>query len=446
MDSVEHHSKRKDGPYKTVVLDDDPTGIQTVHGCYLITSWDDKTLETALADNVDFFYILTNSRGKTREEVTADITCILLRILKINHHYGYKLIFICRSDSTLRGHFPLEVECVATILEAHKSIDGFFFIPAFFEAGRITRDNTQYMNVGGEYIPVDETEFARDSVFSFSTAYLPGYIEEKSCGRIMAETVTCIGNSKGESADFLQQQIQHIPKGGWAVVNAQNYTDLDTFSTAVHRCLEEGKYYLFQSAASFVKSFSHTPDKAFIHTFDAGTTADGLVMVGSHVNKTTAQLARLLKHPATIGLELDIPTIVSAPNAYLKQIIETIVGIRSDGLFPVVYTGRKEISGPDRIALGKAISSFLVAIVRHLPYKPSGLISKGGITSHDILTRGLEVRYCRVLGQILPGVPVVTVYSTPHSADFPFLIFPGNVGSEDSLLEAFTILSSGESS
>ena len=434
----------KAGKYKIVVLDDDPTGIQTVHGCYLITHWDDETLEAALADVVDFFYILTNSRGKTQDEATSDIRDILSKILAVNYRYGYNLLFICRSDSTLRGHFPLEIECVAAVLERHRTIDGFFFIPAFFEAGRITKNNTHYMKMGAEYIPVDETEFARDSVFSYTTSHLPRYIEEKSRGRIKADTVARIGNLSETDGDTLAKQIQKIPKGAWTVVNAEDYTDLDRFSAAVYQCLGENKYYLFQSAASFVKSFSNTPDKGFIRRLGRKSAADGIVMVGSHVSKTTAQLVRLLEHPVTTGVELDIHSIVSAPETYLQQVMETIAGIHSDSLTPVIYTGRKEISGPDRIALGKRISSFLAAIVRQLPYRPSWLIAKGGITSHDILTQGLGVRYCRVRGQILPGVPVVTVNSTPNGTRFPFLIFPGNVGTVDSLLEAYTILVYGE--
>ncbi len=48
---------------KLVVFDDDPTGIQTVHGCYVLTVWDEATLTTALQDEVPFFYILTNIRA-----------------------------------------------------------------------------------------------------------------------------------------------------------------------------------------------------------------------------------------------------------------------------------------------------------------------------------------------------------------------------------------------
>jgi uncharacterized protein YgbK (DUF1537 family) len=45
-------------PWKMVVLDDDPTGIQTVHGCLLITQWDEDSVRKGFADAEPFFYIL----------------------------------------------------------------------------------------------------------------------------------------------------------------------------------------------------------------------------------------------------------------------------------------------------------------------------------------------------------------------------------------------------
>ena len=35
---------------KIIVLDDDPTGSQTVHSCLLLTRWDAATLQEALLD------------------------------------------------------------------------------------------------------------------------------------------------------------------------------------------------------------------------------------------------------------------------------------------------------------------------------------------------------------------------------------------------------------
>lgn len=432
---------------KIVVIDDDPTGIQTVHGCYLVTQWDQEKLETALNDNINFFYILANSRGKNRAETQQDITEIVTRLLEINNRYGYKLVFICRSDSTLRGHFPLELDCVATLIKDKQKVDGFFLIPAFFEAGRVTKNDTHYLKQGDQYIPVDETEFARDSVFPFSTAYLPGYIHEKSKGKISAESVATIDfNKKGKSENNCI--ISNLADGRWAVVNAERYDDLDAFTTAVYKNLNEGKSYVFQSSASFVKAFTRNPDKALIRNFNSKSFHDGLMIVGSHVRKTTEQLSRVLDSDVARGYELDIDKIMEDPETYLEQVFKDLLAVRAKGCVPIVYTPRKErklMPCNERIELGKQISSFLVGIVKYIPYKLSWLISKGGITSHDLLTRGLGVSLCRVHGQILPGVPVVRIESKKYPEPLPFVIFPGNVGSENSLLESFEIIQKGDS-
>ena len=54
--------------FRLVILDDDPTGIQTVHGCLLITQWDEATVRMALQHEQPFFYMLTNTRAMTRDE------------------------------------------------------------------------------------------------------------------------------------------------------------------------------------------------------------------------------------------------------------------------------------------------------------------------------------------------------------------------------------------
>ena len=42
---------------KIIVLDDDPTGSQTVHGCLLLTRWDKDTLREAIMDAAPLFFV-----------------------------------------------------------------------------------------------------------------------------------------------------------------------------------------------------------------------------------------------------------------------------------------------------------------------------------------------------------------------------------------------------
>ncbi|MEN9869736.1 MAG: hypothetical protein RLZZ171_719, partial [Cyanobacteriota bacterium] len=45
---------------KIIVIDDDPTGSQTVHSCLLLMQWDIDTLMQGLQDSAPIFFILSN--------------------------------------------------------------------------------------------------------------------------------------------------------------------------------------------------------------------------------------------------------------------------------------------------------------------------------------------------------------------------------------------------
>ena len=105
--------------FRLVILDDDPTGIQTVHGCLLITQWDEATVRVALQHKQPFFYMLTNTRAMTRDEAARVVRSAMETVLEVNREFGYRLIFISRSDSCLRGHFPLETDVMRQVLQEY---------------------------------------------------------------------------------------------------------------------------------------------------------------------------------------------------------------------------------------------------------------------------------------------------------------------------------------
>ena len=176
---------------KIIVLDDDPTGSQTVHGCLLLTRWDTLTLREAILDGSPLFFILTNTRGMDAGKaatITREVCHHLKTVLSDLQREGNEInpVMVSRSDSTLRGHYPVETDVMA---EELGPFDAHFLVPTFFEGGRITRDSVHYLVIDGKEVPVHETEFARDSVFGYTHSYLPAYVEEKTHGRIKANEV-----------------------------------------------------------------------------------------------------------------------------------------------------------------------------------------------------------------------------------------------------------------
>jgi uncharacterized protein YgbK (DUF1537 family) len=76
-------------------------------------------------------------------------------------------------------------------------------------------------------------------------------------------------------------------------------------------------------------------------------------------------------------------------------------------------------------------------LVATLPEDICFIVSKGGITSHNVLATGLALERARVVGQILPGCSVVLTPETHRHGAIPVVIFPGNVGEADSLTEVY---------
>lgn len=438
------HSRRR-----LAVIDDDPTGIQTIHGCLALTRWSPEAVEKALKDKFFFFYILTNTRALPADAARERI-CSAVRVVEAEaEKLGVEVIYLLRSDSTLRGHFPLEQE---TVVEETGRAPGLrLFIPAFFEAGRITEGNVHYLVQDGERIPCDRTEFARDSVFGYATSVLPDYIAEKYGGPDKAPPVSCLETDllRSGEAEAVVRTLAAVPPGGYLVVNAASYRDLDLFTAALALYLERdpGRRLIIQSSSSFVKSITGTKDAPLIRGDGGGPGTEGrpgLIIVGSHVKKTTAQLRVLLAEGEGLyPCELELERIAEdgkATEEYRREVLGRLAAAFNAGKTPVVFTPRQESRFADagsRLRAGIRISLFLSSLAAGAGFSPSFLISKGGITSHDILERGLSVASARVLGQAAPGVPALRMPDGHRWAGMPYIIFPGNVGSDSSLLEVY---------
>lgn len=433
---------------KIIVLDDDPTGSQTVHSCLLLMRWDVETLRLGLSDSSPIFFILTNTRALTPEQAAAVTSeaCHNLKIALVAEKITDFLV-VSRSDSTLRGHYPVETDVIAKEVGP---FDAHFLVPAFFEAGRITKQSVHYLIIESVPTPVHETEFARDSVFSYHHSYLPDYVEEKTQGRIPAQTVERFVTEDIHQGSI--ERLQHLTNNKCCVVDAQTQADLDKFAADILTVAGMGKHFLFRSAASLLTSLASLgpqPVAAEEMAQYVRQGKPGAIIVGSHVKKTTQQLEHLLKAPDIVGVEVDVAHLLSESKTQrttlLANILEQVNAIHTEGKTPVVYTSRQELSFKDvqtRLEFGAAVSALLMDIVRGLPADIGFLISKGGITSNDVLSTGLSLRSARLLGQILAGCSIVrTAADHPLFPDLPVVLFPGNVGDADALATTYLRLS-----
>ncbi len=429
---------------KIIVLDDDPTGSQTVHSCLLLMKWDVDTLRLGLADESPIFFILTNTRAMTPENALATVQEVCHNLKQAIAATGVQdFLVVSRSDSTLRGHYPVETDAIAAVLG---SFDAHFLTPAFFEGGRFTRDSIHYLIVNDVPTPVHETEFANDSVFGYKHSYLPDYVEEKTQGRIKANRVERLLLQDVRSG--VLDRLMQLHDNQCVVVDAETQTDMNQFAADVLNATAQGKRFLFRSAASLLTALAALPPQPVAPEAMASYTRNnkpGAVIVGSHVKKTTEQLEELLKTIGTVPIEVDVVHLLENSEAQrselLNRTLDQIHQVHQAGKTPVIFTSRQELTFEDaqtRLDFGVAVSTLLMDIVRGLPDEIGFLISKGGITSNDTLSTGLALTAARLLGQILPGVSVVrTPDDHPQFPRLPVVLFPGNVGDRYALAAAY---------
>ncbi|MBQ6948625.1 MAG: hydroxyacid dehydrogenase [Firmicutes bacterium] len=439
---------------KIVVLDDDPTGVQTVHDISVYTGWDLDSIREGFAEEGKLFYILTNSRGLKVAQTTQVHEEIARRVAQVSRETGKDFILMSRSDSTLRGHYPLEPRLLKDIVEEETgmTIDGEVMCPFFKEGGRFTIDDVHYVKYGEELVPAGETEFAKDKTFGYTASDIKDYIEEKTGGEFKAMDVTSISleDIRSLNIDKIVDQLMQVRDFNKIVVNAIDYVDVKIFCVALYRAMAKGKHFMFRTAAAIVKEIGGISAQPLLtreQMITKETRNGGVIVVGSHTEKTTRQLEELKKIPGIVSIEFDSDLVLDdakfaeETKRVRKLIEETIAG----GKTAVAYTRRKLLviendTKEEALVRSVKISDAVQSLVGELTVEPSFVIAKGGITSSDVGTKALRVRRANVMGQIRPGIPVWQTREESKFPNTPYVIFPGNVGEDITLREAAEIL------
>jgi uncharacterized protein YgbK (DUF1537 family) len=432
---------------KVVVLDDDPTGTQTVHNIPVLTEWSVEALEAELQNDFPAFYILTNSRSLTLPAARSLNTEIGRNLVEAGRRANRAFVVVSRSDSTLRGHFPGEVEALASGLG--EDLDQWIVIPFFLEGGRYTVGDTHYVDEGGWLVPSAETEFARDSVFGYRASNLRDWVEEKTGGRVLSKDVLSVSieDVRLGGPARVTERLMKLKSSRTCVVNAAGYRDVEVFVKGLLDAEAQGRRFLYRSAASFVRVRAGiTPRSLLTHTdLDMPGQGGGLTLVGSYVPKTTRQLQKLLALPQVAGIEMEVEELLNGDRRAaeidrVQRSAETLLQSEKD---VVIYTSRRLITAGHAegdLSIGSRVSEALIKTLQGITAKPRYLIAKGGITASDVATKGLNVRRAMVLGQILPGVPVWRLGPESRHAGIPYIVFPGNVGGEDALVKTIEAL------
>lgn len=425
---------------KLFIFDDDPTGTQTIADLPVITNWELPTLQAEFDDPLPACFVLTNSRGLTADQ-SRELHQRLMRNLREaagQRSYGV----ISRSDSTLRGHFPLETDVAA----AGMAVETIILLAPFFAAGgRYTLNDTHYVAEGSSLIPVAETPFARDVVFGYQSSHLPTWVAEKTNGAINAADVVCIPLAmiRRDGPTAVARLLQECPSGSVVVANAVNQSDIEVVAAAVLEFELTGRRVIARTGASYVCArVGQRPPTLLTGSQLVGADGrGGLTLVGSHVPKTTAQLAALTQSHEVTAFELRVPDLLNEDtrSATIHDTVERMNQALAEDRDVVVHTSRELVQSADaasNLSISASVSGALIDVVQRIAHRPRYLIAKGGITSSDTATRGLGVRRAIVKGQILPGVPVWELGPETKFPGLSYVVFPGNVGDDQAVADA----------
>lgn len=433
-----------------VVLDDDPTGTQTCHDITILTVWDTTRLaaEFRATSPGSGFFILTNSRALHPQQARDLIVGICKNLQTAAKEAGAKFEIVLRSDSTLRGHFPLEADATESVLG---EADAWILCPFFLQGGRYTIDDVHYVQEGDMLIPAAQTPFARDASFGYRSSNLRDYVVEKSKGTISKDQVTSISLETirvGGTDAVLKELLAatESTKRPVIVINASAEEDMDVVVAALLQASSSGKRFLFRTGAAFVSARLAIEGIPPISASKLGLSGNvgGLIIAGSYVPKTTAQLECLRTNSGEnlTSIVLEVRKLLQSPEYASVEVTNALAIAEAEikrGQDILVMTSRELIVGEDEVKsldIGSVVAKALVSFLEQLSQKPRYVIAKGGITSSDIATKGLRFKRAAIVGQAAPGVPLWRC-DEPESKwpGLPYVVFPGNVGTNDTLYE-----------
>jgi uncharacterized protein YgbK (DUF1537 family) len=223
---------------------------------------------------------------------------------------------------------------------------------------------------------------------------------------------------------------------------------MEVFVVGLLQAEAAGKRFIYRTAASFVRVRGGIAPRPLLTSAELASAGDGqggLIVVGSHVRKSTLQMEAARELPGVTGIELRVQQLLDENER--DEEVQRVVALANEGLaggrVPLIYTSRDLVVGEDEVSaleIGQAVSEAVVAVVQGVTEEPAWVIAKGGITSSDVATQGLNIQRAEVLGQAIPGVPIWRTGSESRWPGLVYVVFPGNVGNADAVAEMVQIL------
>jgi uncharacterized protein YgbK (DUF1537 family) len=376
-----------------VALDDDPTGTQTCHNIHVLTVWDKNTLveEFKQTPRGGGFFILTNSRALHPPQAKDLMHEICSNLKSAASEVGVEFEIVSRSDSTLRGHFPLEPEAAEDILG---KADAWILCPFFKQGGRYTINDIHWVAEGGKLVPAAHTPFAKDATFGYKSSNLRHWVVEKSNGMISEDQVQSlsIDTIRNGGANAIKEQLMSFPKGSVVIVNAADTADIDAVILGILKADTAGRKFLFRTGAAFVSSRLGIEqiDAISAQQLSMSGSTGGLIIAGSYVPKTTSQLEVLRERGGEklTAIVVDVRKLLDSEESADSEIQDAIDHAEKEisrGQDVLVMTSRELVTGEDEarsLDIGSKVAKALVSFLVQLKTKPRYIIAK--VSTHPL--------------------------------------------------------------
>lgn len=395
---------------RIVVLDDDPTGTQTVSDVDVILQPERSGVDAFFGSPARALYVLTNTRAMPREAATAHLRRVVSLLDAAAVRAGEAWVAVLRGDSTLRGHVFAE----ADVLGARDGV--VLFVPTFPDGGRITVDGAQLVEIDGHQLNAADTEFATDPVFGYTSRDLVSWVAEVGDGR--PATVVALKELRDRGPAAISATLERAHAGTVVIPEAETDDDLRGVAIGHLEAEAHGARVVIRSAASFAAIRAGLQSRR-IETVAARRI---LIVCGSYTAASTAQLAAL----AARGW----PTALITPDASIVTLAAAVRSrLETDGV-AVIATPRSR-TDDGSLRAGALMMDRLTGLIAELRDDVDAVIAKGGITSANAAI-SLGAQVARVEGQLAPGI---ALWSLRLAGDrsMPFVVVPGNVGGPDAI-------------
>ena len=419
---------------RLVVLDDDPTGVQTLAGVRVLLRWDADRVHDALQGR-RAVHVITNARALPAEEA-FDVTAEAARSALAG---APDALVILRGDSTLRGHLREEVLALAEAVSPGR-LPPLLLVPALPSAGRVTIGGVHLLERDGLRVPLHETEYATDGVFAYTNARLLAWAEERTAGLFRAQEgrELHLDELRAGGPALVAAALRELEQAGQPaalVPDVENLSDLELIARGYGLAVEEGVTALVRCAPAFAGALSGAGAEGFV---SPPQTKAVLLVCGSYVPKATDQLHALLNvYPGSL-VEVDVQALVSRdPAEEIAGAASAASALLRAGPLAVLATPRRRPAGTETLAAGERISSGLALAAGSVSPRPTCIVAKGGVTSCVTLRDGFGATDADVVGPLLPGV------SHWRTGDLDYVVVPGNVGDDRLLADVVELVLGG---